>query len=65
MRNGRQHQYPLCAWCGRARSEHYLEPSDLKPLDDEAWLQAKAEMDAVFLEQHHESLGDGLSYDGD
>ena len=31
----------------------------------EAWLQAKAESDAVFLEQHFEPMGDGLRYEGE
>ena len=68
MRNAKRlkrHEDPPRTWCGKPRSEHHLETIGLKLPGNEAWVQAKAEVDALFLEQHFDSLGDGLNYEGD
>ena len=60
MRYTKRHWDQICPWCGKPRSEHHLDPTGPKFLGNETWVQAQAEVDALFLEQHFEGLGDGL-----
>ena len=61
MRKTSGTQKGICPRCGRNKSDHYPLVADHDFLEREQWLEAQAKLDALFLEQHLENLGDGLT----